>query len=161
MGDPAAGSGALDAHGLGVASVGGWAGRCQKHLTVSQCPNPLDSSNTWASHCSGFSCCRVGAIGCAGSVSSCDLWVPERVGSELWCPGLAAPWHGTFPDQGSNPGPLRWQADSLPLDHQGRPNMHLSSQLWWVRNLDGALLGPFFQFLTGCNQDVGQGWGLI
>ena len=24
-----------------------------------------------------------------------------------------------FPDQGSNPGPLHWQADSLPLDHQG------------------------------------------
>ena len=26
---------------------------------------------------------------------------------------------GIFPDQGSNPGPLHWQADSLPLDHQG------------------------------------------
>ena len=26
---------------------------------------------------------------------------------------------GTFPDQGSNLCPLYWQADSLPLDHQG------------------------------------------
>ena len=28
---------------------------------------------------------------------------------------------GTFLDQGSNPCPLDWQADSLPLDHQGSP----------------------------------------
>ena len=26
-----------------------------------------------------------------------------------------------FPDQGSNPCPLRWQADSQPLRHQGSP----------------------------------------
>ena len=25
-----------------------------------------------------------------------------------------------FPDQGSNPGLLHWQEDSLPLSHQGR-----------------------------------------
>ena len=28
---------------------------------------------------------------------------------------------GIFPDQGSNPCPLRWQADSLPLSHQESP----------------------------------------
>ena len=28
---------------------------------------------------------------------------------------------GIFPDQGPNPSPLRWQADSQPLDHQGSP----------------------------------------
>ena len=28
---------------------------------------------------------------------------------------------GTFPDQGSNPCPLHWQADSQPLRHQGSP----------------------------------------
>ena len=28
---------------------------------------------------------------------------------------------GTFPDQGSNPCPLHWQADSQPLCHQGSP----------------------------------------
>ena len=27
-----------------------------------------------------------------------------------------------FPDQGSNLRPLRWKADSLPLDHRGSPN---------------------------------------
>ena len=28
---------------------------------------------------------------------------------------------GIFPDQGSNPSPLHWQADSQPLRHQGNP----------------------------------------
>ena len=30
---------------------------------------------------------------------------------------------GIFPDQGSNPCPLHWQADSQPLRHQGSPNI--------------------------------------
>ena len=30
---------------------------------------------------------------------------------------------GIFPDQGSNPCPLHWQADSQPLQHQGSPIM--------------------------------------
>ena len=30
---------------------------------------------------------------------------------------------GIFPDQGSNPCPLHWQADSQPLRHQGSPIM--------------------------------------
>ena len=29
---------------------------------------------------------------------------------------------GIFPDHGSNPCPLRWQADSQPLRHQGSPH---------------------------------------
>ena len=47
---------------------------------------------------------------------------------------------GIFPDQGSNPCPLHWQADSQPLRHQGSPdplflffifNLKLSS--FWVK----------------------------
>ena len=30
---------------------------------------------------------------------------------------------GIFPDQGSNPCPLHWQADSQPLHHQGSPTL--------------------------------------
>ena len=30
---------------------------------------------------------------------------------------------GIFPDQGSNPCPLHWQADSQPLRHQGSPTV--------------------------------------
>ena len=32
---------------------------------------------------------------------------------------------GIFPDQGSNPCPLHWQADSQPLRHQGSPRSDL------------------------------------
>ena len=31
---------------------------------------------------------------------------------------------GIFPDQGSNPRPLHWQADSQPLRHQGSPKLN-------------------------------------
>ena len=36
---------------------------------------------------------------------------------------------GIFPDQGSNPCPLHWQADSQPLRHQGSPG---SDFLLWL-----------------------------
>ena len=37
---------------------------------------------------------------------------------------------GIFPDQGLNPCPLHWQADSQPLRHQGSPCMYLF-ELWF------------------------------
>ena len=39
---------------------------------------------------------------------------------------------GIFPDQGSNPCPLHWQADSQPLRHQGSPTSgkFLKEQFW-------------------------------
>ena len=36
---------------------------------------------------------------------------------------------GIFPDQGSNPCPLHWQADSQPLRHQGSPQGTLIREL--------------------------------
>ena len=66
----------------------------------------LSSCGAWASHCSGFPCCRAQAPGLRGAV------VVEHGLSFLVACGI-------FPDQGSNLLPLRWQADSLPLSHQG------------------------------------------
>ena len=37
---------------------------------------------------------------------------------------------GIFPDQGSNPCPLHWQADSQPLRHQGSPPVNLIEGSW-------------------------------
>ena len=37
---------------------------------------------------------------------------------------------GIFPDRGSNPCPLHWQADSQPLHHQGSPSPLLLSAAW-------------------------------
>ena len=52
-----------------------------------------------ASHCSGFSCCGAQALG---------AWASVVVARGLSC-SVAC---GIFPDQGSNPCPLHWQADS-------------------------------------------------
>ena len=80
---------------------------------------------------------------CARALSSCGEWGPlfiavrgpltieasllRSTGSR--CAGSAIVAHGPscpaacgiFPDQGSNPCPLHWQADSQPLRHQGSP----------------------------------------
>ena len=37
---------------------------------------------------------------------------------------------GIFPDRGSNPCPLHWQADSQPLHHQGSPKVSLFGERW-------------------------------
>ena len=39
---------------------------------------------------------------------------------------------GIFPDQGSNPRPLHWQADSQPLRHQGSPREIYFKELAYV-----------------------------
>ena len=52
-----------------------------------------------ASHCGGFSCCGARALGARASVV---------VARGLSCPMAC----GIFLDQGSNPCPLHWQADS-------------------------------------------------
>ena len=60
------------------------------------------------SHCGFFSCCRTWALGLMGSIVAAH---------ELSC-SVAC---GIFLNQGSNPYLLHWQADSLPLSHQGSP----------------------------------------
>ena len=38
--------------------------------------------------------------------------------------------YGIFPDQGSNPCPLHWEVDSLPLDHQGSLELDSGVKGW-------------------------------
>ena len=61
----------------------------------------LSSCGAQASHCDGFSCCRATGSRVLG----------------LRCSTA----RGVFPDQGLNLCLLHWQADSLPLSHQGSP----------------------------------------
>ena len=42
---------------------------------------------------------------------------------------------GIFPDQGSNPCPLHWQADSQPLHHQGSPTFTFNILLYKIINI--------------------------
>ena len=59
-----------------------------------------------ASHCGGFSCCGAGALGARASVVVAH-------GSVVVAHGLSCfAACGIFLDQGSNPCPLHWQADS-------------------------------------------------
>ena len=65
---------------------------------------------------------------CAGlSLSRPLLWRStgsRRAGSVVVAHGLSCSAAcGIFPDRGSNPCPLQWQADSQPLRHQGSPQM--------------------------------------
>ena len=72
------------------------------------------------SHCGGPSCCRVRAPGAWASVVVARRL--QSAGSVVVAHGLrCSAACGIFPDQGSNPCPLHWQADSQPLRHQGSP----------------------------------------
>ena len=54
--------------------------------------------------------------------SSCALWALSREASLVVVPRLSCSVAcGIFLDQGSNPCPLPWQADSYPLRHEGSP----------------------------------------
>ena len=82
---------------------------------------------SFSSRSTGFSSCGIRALECAG-FSSCVAWAQQlrHVGSrvrglqQLWHVGSVVVAHGLscstacgiFLDQGSNPCPLQWQADS-------------------------------------------------
>ena len=64
-----------------------------------------------ASHCGGFSCCRARALGTWASVVVAHGL--QSAGSVVVVHGLSCSTTcGIFPDQGSNPCPLHWQAGS-------------------------------------------------
>ena len=66
-----------------------------------------------SSRCAGLSLSRPLLLRSTGS---------RRTGSVVVAHGLSCyAACGIFPDQGSNPCPLHWQADSQPLRHQGGP----------------------------------------
>ena len=68
-----------------------------------------------SSRCAGLSLLRPLLLRSTGS---------RRAGSVVVAHGLScSAARGILPDQGSNPCPLHWQADSQPLRHQGSPGM--------------------------------------
>ena len=79
-----------------------------------------------SSQCAGLSLSRPLLLRGTGS---------RRAGSVIVAHGPScSAAHGTFPDQGSNPCPLHWQADSQSLRHQGSPFhclLTLSAGLGW------------------------------
>ena len=62
---------------------------------------------------------------------------------------------GFLPDQGSNPCPLHWQADSQPLRHQGSPppeilHIQMNVELLKEPPLEGIVLGLTMSFCSKC-----------
>ena len=66
-----------------------------------------------SSRCAGLSLSRPLLLRSTGSRRAGSVVVAHRLSCSAAC--------GIFPDQGSNPCPLHWQADSQPLHHQGSP----------------------------------------
>ena len=86
--------------------------------------------SSWASHCSGFYVEALGLSGMWASVvvarglHSCGSRALEyRLSSCSAGAQLVSTACGIFPDLGSIPCPMHWQADSLPLNHQGIPGL--------------------------------------
>ena len=68
-----------------------------------------------SSRCAGLSLLRPLLLRSTGSRCTGSVVVAHGPSCSAAC--------GIFPDQGSNPCPLHWQADSQPLYHQGRPEI--------------------------------------
>ena len=66
-----------------------------------------------SSRCAGLSLSRPLLLRSTGSRRAGSVIVAHRPSCSAACE--------IFPDQGSNPCPLHWQADSQPLRHQGSP----------------------------------------
>ena len=66
-----------------------------------------------SSRCAGLSLSRPVLLRSTGSRRAGSAGVVHGPSCSAAC--------GIFPDQGSNPCPLHWQADSQPLRHQGSP----------------------------------------
>ena len=79
-----------------------------------------------SSRCAGLSLSRSLLLRSTGSRRAGSVVVAHGPSCSAAC--------GIFPDQGPNPCPLHWQADSQPLRHQGSPSIDFwtaSSRTWF------------------------------
>ena len=74
-----------------------------------------------SSRCAGLSLSRPLLLWSTGSRRAGSVVVAHGPSCSAAC--------GILPDQGSNPCPLHWQADSQPLHHQGNPVLQIFNLL--------------------------------
>ena len=82
-----------------------------------------------SSRCAGLSLWRPLLLRSTGSRHAGSVVMAHGSSSSAAC--------GIFPDQGSNPCPLHWQADSQPLRHQRSPMSSLLVTLGWPKSSFG------------------------
>ena len=101
---------------------------CWVFISVQGLSLAVASGGHSSSRCTGLSLSRPPLL---RSTSS------RRAGSVVVAHGPSCSTaYGIFPDQGSNPCPLHWQADSQPLRHQGSPQVFCTALMLpqiWVR----------------------------
>ena len=86
---------------------------CWVFVSVRGLPPAAASGGHSSSRCAGLSPSRPLLLQSTGSRRAGSVVVAHEPSCSAAC--------GIFPDQGSNPCPLHWQADSQPLRHQGSP----------------------------------------
>ena len=99
-----------------------------------------------SSRCAGLSLSRPLLLQSTGSRHAGSVIVAHGPSCSMAC--------GIFPDQGSNPCPLHWQADSQPLRHHGSPeynllklaysNPHTAFKLYPCHSLYHQYFVPFY-----------------
>ena len=98
-----------------------------------------------SSRCAGLSLSRPLLLRSTGSRHAGSATVAHGPSRSAAC--------GIFPDQGSNPCPLHWQADSQPLCHQGSPYSHFHTvessnpRTWYFSPSVSIILNFFHQCL--------------
>ena len=105
---------------------------CWVFVSVRGLPLVAASGGHSSSRCVGLSLSRPLLLWSTGSRRAGSVIVAHGPSCSAAC--------GIFPDQGSDPCPLHWQADSQPLHHQGSPrglfkNAHCGTSLavQWLR----------------------------
>ena len=107
-----------------------------------------------SSRCAGLSLSRPLPLRSTGFKRAGSLFVAHGPSCSAAC--------GIFPDQGSNPCPLHWQADSQPLSHQGSPlNANLRKVIYRTeRSLLGLIRGKFIgQWVQTFSCKMSKIWG--
>ena len=108
---------------------------CWVFVSVRGLSPAVASGGHSSSRCAGLSLSRPLLLRSTGSRRAGSVVVAHRPSCSVAC--------GIFPDQGSNPCPPHWQADSQPLRHQGSPEQNLLKSLIFLTFLEapGGLLG--------------------
>ena len=90
---------------------------CCVFVSVRGLPPVVASGVLSSSRCAGLSLSRPLPLRSTGSRCAGSVIVAHGPSRSAAC--------GILPDQGSNPCPLHWQADSQPVRHQGSPTSFL------------------------------------
>ena len=90
---------------------------CWVFVSVRGLSQVVASGGHSSSQCAGLSLSRPLLLRSTSSRRAGSVVVAHGPSCSVAC--------GIFPDQGSNPCPLHWQADSQPLCHQGSPHFML------------------------------------